>query len=199
MLTIGHIADFALLHVNIAYILVILGVILEGEIVVILAGIFSHLGSINIFIAFGVTVFAGVIKSIIGYNLGVYLQKRYPNSCLLNKAENQINLILPKFNKKPFWSIFLSRFLVFGLYWFALIFAGYKKIKIKIFVKAEIFSLLVWSSFMLLIGFIFSQTALSASHNVRNFLGMILIFFIGFFILEKIVAFFVKLFENKIS
>jgi hypothetical protein len=48
---------------------------------------------------------------------------------------------------------------------------------------------------MLSIGWIFSYTALSISRDVRNFLGMILIFFIMFFILEKIIAFFIEVFE----
>src|SRR5680860_626048 len=141
MLTIGHITSFALLHANIAYILVILGVVLEGEIVVILAGIFAHLGSINIFVAFSVTLFAGAIKSVIGYNIGRYLRDNYSHTYFLKKVEGRINRILPNFEKRPFWSIFLSRFLIFGIYWFALIFAGYKKTKITTFIKAEATSL----------------------------------------------------------
>lgn len=197
MLTIGHITDFALLHANFAYILIILGVILEGEIVVILAGIFAHLGSINILVAFGVIIIGGVIKSFIGYSLGSYLKDKHSNSYLLIKAEKRVNRILPSFDRRQFLSIFLSRFLIFGIYWFALIFAGYKKTNIRLFIKAEISSLITWTIIMLSMGYFFSYTALSISRDIRNFIGIILIFFIGFFILEKIIAFFVKLFETE--
>jgi membrane protein DedA with SNARE-associated domain len=197
MLTINHIKDFALLHADIAYILIILGVILEGEIVVILAGIFAHLGSLNIFVAFGAIFLAGGIKSIIGYTLGNYLKNNHSQLPAVCKVKDRISRFLPHFNDRPFLSIFLSRFLVFGIYWFALIFAGFKKTKLRTFIRAEIASLVTWTIVMLSLGYFFSYTALSISRDVRNFLGLILLFFIGFFILEKIVGFFVKLFENK--
>jgi len=197
MLTLSYITDFALLHANIAYILIVLGVILEGEIVVILAGIFVHLGSLNIFVALGAIILGGSIKSVIGYSLGSYLQNNHSHMFILRKVERRIHHFLPHFNERPFWSIFLSRFLIFGIYWFALIFAGYKKTKMHIFIKAEIYSLIAWSIVMLSLGYFFSYTAIYISRDIRNFIGLILIFFIGFFILEKIIAFFVKLFENQ--
>lgn len=197
MLSIKHIADFALLHADIAYILIILGVIIEGEIVVILAGIFAYFGSLNIFIALAVTIFAGGLKSLIGYSIGFYMQKNRSDLPLVCRVESRVSRFFPRFNDRPFWSIFLSRFLVFGIYWFALIFAGFNKIKLKTFIKAEIASLVTWSMFMLSIGYFFSYTAISISKDVRNFFGLILIFFIGFFILEKVLGFIVKLFENK--
>lgn len=197
MLTIKHIADFALLHADIVYILIAIGVIIEGEIAVILAGIFAHLNSLNVFVVFGVVVFAGAIKSVLGYSLGFYLQKNRSEMPIVHRIGNRVNRFFPKFQERPFWSIFLSRFLVFGIYWFALIFAGFNKTKLRTFIKAEISSLVVWSVFMLSLGYFFSHTAISISLDVRNFLGLIIVFLIGFFVLEKIIGFFVKLFENK--
>jgi membrane protein DedA with SNARE-associated domain len=197
MLSIKHIADFALLHADIAYILIILGVIIEGEIVVILAGIFAYFGSLDIFIALAVTIFAGGLKSLIGYSIGFYMQKNRSELPLFCMVESKVSRFFPRFNERLFWSIFLSRFLVFGIYWFALIFAGFNKIKLKTFIKAEISSLIAWSIFMLSIGYFFSYTAISISKDIRNFFGLILIFFIGFFILEKVLGFIVKLFTNK--
>jgi hypothetical protein len=46
---------------------------------------------------------------------------------------------------------------------------------------------------MLSIGFFFSYTALSISRDVRKFLGIILVFFLIFFVIEKIVAFIIEL------
>lgn len=197
MLTINHITDFALLHANFAYLLVFLGVILEGEIVVILAGIFAHLGALNIFMALGATILGGSVKSIIGYSFGSYLQNNHSHLYILGRVERRIHRFLPHFNERPFWSIFLSRFLIFGIYWFALIFAGYRKTKMNIFIKAEVSSLITWAIVMLSLGYFFSYTAISISRDIRNFVGVILVFFIGFFILEKVIAFFVKLFESQ--
>lgn len=199
MLSIAFIKHFVSLHANWAYLLIVLGVIIEGEIIVIFAGIFAYLGSLNIFIAGLATIVGGGIKSVIGYSIGYYLNKYHSHRKFLYNAERRINYFLPRFNSKPFWSIFLSRFLILGIYWFALIFAGYKKIKIKTFIKAEISSLLSWTVVMLSIGYFFGYTAISISKDIRKFFGIILVFFIAFFILEKIVAFIVELFNTDNS
>jgi membrane protein DedA with SNARE-associated domain len=195
MLSISFIKHFTAENAEIIYILITLGVIIEGEIIVIIAGILAHLGSINIYFAFLATIFGGTVKSVLGYSAGYFLKKNYSHKKIVFQTENRINYFLPNFLKRPFLSIFLSRFLILGIYWFALIYAGYKKIKLSTFIKAEVSSLLVWTITMLSIGWIFSYTALSISRDVRNFLGMILIFFIMFFILEKIIAFFIEIFE----
>jgi membrane protein DedA with SNARE-associated domain len=195
MLTISYIQDFLASHSEIIYSLITLGVIIEGEIVVIIGGILAHLGSVNIFLVFWVTILGGIIKSIIGYSLGYYLQKKHSENCFLITVERRINSFFPRFTEKPFLSIFLSRFLIFGLYWFGLIYAGYKKINLRTFIKAEISSLFTWTVVMLCLGWFFSHTALSISHNIRNFLGVIFLFFIVFFILEKITSFFIKFFK----
>jgi membrane protein DedA with SNARE-associated domain len=199
MLTLSYIKEFAFAHADIAYLLIVLGVIIEGEIVVVIAGIFAHLGSINIFYAFLATIFGGSIKSVLGYGIGYYLQKNHSHRPIVHQSERRVNYFLPNFCERPFWSIFLSRFLILGIHWFGLIFTGYKRIKIRTFIKAESSSLIVWAIAMLSIGYFFSYTALSVSRDVRKFLGILLLFFIAFFIVEKIVAFIIELWENKDS
>lgn len=197
MLTLSYIKQFTANHAEIIYLLITLGVIIEGEIIVIIAGILAHLGSINIYFAFASTILGGCLKSVIGYSFGFYLQKNHSDKKFFMQTESRIRHFLPNFLNKPFISIFLSRFLILGMNWFALFYAGYKKIKIRTFIKAEASSLIVWSVGMLLIGWSFSYTALSISRDVRKFLGIILLFFIMFFILEKIIAFMIEIFEIK--
>ena len=197
MLSILFIKQFVASHANLVYLLIILGVIAEGEIMVIIAGIFAHLGSINILFAFWATLVGGGIKSVIGYGIGYYLQNNHSENKFLIKMEKKVNSFLPHFLKKPFLSIFLSRFLILGIYWLALIYSGYKKINLKTFIRAEIASLLTWSITMLMIGFFFSATALSISRDVRKFFAIILAFFVMFYVLEKIITFIIELFEKK--
>lgn len=199
MLSIGYIKEFALFHANTAYIIIALGVLLEGEIVVIIAGIFAHLGSLNLLVIFLVAFVGCGIKSVVGYSLGRYLEKHHSHMLIVRRAENRVNYFLPNFKKKPFLSLYLSRFLILGIYWFALVYAGYKKVKIKTFIKAELASFFTWVVVMLSLGYFFSYTALSISRDVRKFFVIILIFLIAFFILEKIVAFFIELFEININ
>jgi membrane-associated protein len=196
MITLSYIRHFVELHSHIAYIFIILGVIIEGEVAVIFAGIFANLGSLNFFVALIATIVGGVIKSIIGYSVGAYLQRKHSNLWIIKQAEHRIHYFLPRFTERPFWSVFVSRFLILGLYWFTLIYSGYKKIERDVFIKAEAASLAIWSVGVLSLGFFFSFAALSVSRDVRNFLLIILACFVAFFIIERIVAFIIELVSN---
>ncbi|MEI6660342.1 MAG: VTT domain-containing protein [bacterium] len=193
MLTLGIIKHFVSSHDELAYLVLILGVIVEGEIAVIFAGIFSNLGSINIFISFIAVMIGGGIRSVLGYSIGSYLQKHHSHREILARSEQRVHYFLPHFDEKPFWSIFVSRFLILGLHWFSMIFSGYKQIKVRLYAEAELSSLMIWSVVMLFLGYFFSATALSVSHDIRKFVSLIFIFFITFFIIEKIVAFVIEL------
>lgn len=196
-ISITAIRHFIEIHAVIIYLVILLGVIIEGEIVVIFAGIFSHLGSINLSLAFLAVFLGGAMKSFLGYLIGFFLNKYHSHKPFMNKIERRISYFLPKFNTRPFWSIFISRFFILGIGWFTILYAGYKKISLKIYVKAEALSLIIWSTGVLAIGYFFSYTALSISHDVRKFIGIILIFFILFFVAEKIIAILVELFSTE--
>ncbi len=194
-ISITAIRHFVEIHSVIVYFVIFLGVIIEGEIVVIFAGIFSYLGSLNAFLALFFVILGGITKSFFGYSIGLYLSRSHSENIVLKKIERRISYFLPRFTEKPFWSIFVSRFFILGIGWFTLIYSGYKKIPVNIYIKAESYSLAIWSVGVLAIGHFFGYTALSINHDVRNFLLVILICFILFFILEKIVAFLIELFE----
>ncbi len=194
MFTLSYIQEIAASHAEIIYALIVLGVFLEGEIVVILAGIFTYLGSINIFFAFMATFAGGIMKSIVGYSLGYFLQKNFSNNKIVKQVECKINIFFPNFLKKPFRSVFSSRFLILGIYWFTLIYSGYKKIKLRTFIWAEATSLVAWAVVMFGLGFFFSHTALLISKDIQNFVIIILAFFVAFLILEKMITLFVELF-----
>ena len=193
MLTLGIIKHFVYMHNIPAYLFLVLGVIIEGEIAVIFAGIFANLGSMNLAISFIAVVLGGAIKSVIGYGVGYYLQAHHSHRSILARSEQRVHYFLPHFEEKPFWSICMSRFLILGLHWFSMIFSGYKKIQFRLYAKAEATSLFVWSAVMLGVGYFFSATALLVSRDIRKFVSLILIFFITFFIIEKIVAFVIEL------
>jgi len=198
-ISISAIRHFIEIHAIFIYLAVFLGVIIEGEISVIFAGIFTFLGSINIFIAFASIIFGGATKSLIGYSIGHYLNKHHSHRPFIGKIEMRIAHFLPRFTERPFWSIFTSRFLILGIGWFTILFAGYRNIPLKIYVKAESLSLVIWSVLVMTLGYFFGYTALSISRDIRHILLIILVFFIGFFILEKVIAFVFELFNIKIN
>lgn len=196
-ISIGAIRHFIEIHAIIVYLVIFLGVLIEGEIVVIFAGIFSYLGSINIFVALISVILGGFTKSVLGYTVGYYLYTHHSQKPFMNKIERRISYFLPRFKERPFWSIFASRFFILGIGWFTLIYSGFKNIPLKIYVKAESYSLAVWSVGILSLGFFFGYTALAISRDIRHVLVIILVFFISFFVLEKVIAFIFELFNSK--
>ncbi|MCX6756051.1 MAG: hypothetical protein NTX85_01800 [Candidatus Nomurabacteria bacterium] len=188
MLSIRLIEHFVETHAFYAYIFVFLGVLIEGEVAVILAGIFAHLGSINPFIGLFCIILGGGLRSVLGYAVGDYLNRKHSHRPILLKIERKISYFLPRFTERPFWSIFVSRFFILGLHWFTIVYSGYKSINKKLYMKAELSSLIIWSVGVMSLGYFFSLAALSVSHDLRKFLGIILLCFIGFFLIEKAIA-----------
>lgn len=196
-ISIGAIRHFIEIHAIIVYFVIFLGVLVEGEIVVIFAGIFSYLGSINLFVALAAVILGGATKSLLGYSIGFFLQKNHSHNSFVRRVERRISYFLPKFKDRPFWSIFISRFFILGIGWFTILFSGYKKIPLKIYIRAEAYSLALWSVGVIALGYSFGYTALSISRDVRHVLLIILLFFIAFFVLEKAIAFIFELFNIK--
>jgi len=196
-ISITAIHNFIEINAIVVYLFVFMGVVIEGEIVVLLAGIFSYLGSINIFIALIAVMLGGITKSFIGYTIGYYLQKNHSHRLFISKTESRISYFLPRFKEKPYWSIFISRFFILGVGWLTLIFSGYKKIPLKVYIRAESYSLVLWSVGVIALGYFFGYTALSASMDVYNIILMILVFSIAFFILEKIIVFAIEIFNIR--
>ena len=74
--------------------------------------------------------------------------------------EERVFNFMPHFDRKPFWSIFISKFIM-GVNYLVIIFSGYKKINYKTYLKAEFFSTIIWAPLLLTIGYFFSYTALN--------------------------------------
>lgn len=193
MLTINLIRHFVEANALLAYLFIFLGVFFEGEIVVILAGIFTYLGSLHPITSGIAILLGGISKSVVGYCIGYFLQKHHSHRLFLKKIESRIVYFLPRFTERPFWSIFISRFFILGMNWFTLIFSGYKRVNIRTYIRAEILSLLVWMTIMFSLGYAFSYTALAFSRDIHKFLAFLLLFFLLFFIIRKFIAFLLEI------
>jgi len=195
MSNIDTLLNFVIFYQTFAYIILFLGMIFEGEIILLFAGILLHLGAINL-IPTIILASAGLVsKSFIAFNLGSFIQRKFPNSRFIKYIDKKIDYFLPDFQEKPFWSIFISKFLV-GLNNFTLIFSGYLKLKFRTYIKAEIFSNILWLSLILSLGYFFSYTAISITKEVKKFTVLVILFIFAFIILEKIVTFVYEIFEE---
>ncbi|HAS80611.1 MAG: DedA family protein [Candidatus Nomurabacteria bacterium GW2011_GWE1_32_28] len=181
-------------HQIIAYLIIFVGLIIEGEVVVITAGVLSYLGALDFWISLSFILAGGMVKTFGGYYLGGFLHKKYNHHRFFKYLEKRVFYFIPRFEQKPFWSIFISKFII-GVNYLVIIFSGYSKISLRTFLKAEIFSTIIWAPILLSLGFFFSQTALSLSKEIGRFSLLIFIFLFIFLFFDKLIASFYRIFE----
>ncbi len=182
-------------HILLAYGVLFLAIFWEGEIALIIAGVFAHLGILSFPLTIAVAIAAAVAKTILGYRLGQYLGRRFPRSPFLRFLTRRILHFLPQFRKRPFWSIVASKF-IYGVNNATLVFAGYVRADFRKYCLAELLSSAVWFGGMFGLGYFFSTKALAFSHNVRNFSLIILLGIIGVMVFLKIVNLLIELIEE---
>ena len=182
-------------HQVLTYGLIYVGIVFEGEFFLICTGILTHLGALNFYFALSFVLLGGLSKTLIGYALGEFLFKKFNRNKFFNYIKKRVYSILPGFKTKPFWSIFVSKFIV-GANNLVIIFSGFEKINYKKFLKAEISSTIIWAPLLLSLGYFFSYTALRVSHNIWKFLIVVLVLFTIFIIFDKLVGWLYELFEE---
>jgi len=182
-------------HQIIAYIIIFLGLILEGEVIVISTGVLAHLGALNFYYALIFILLGSLSKTFIGYALGEFLYERYQHNRFFRYIQRRVYNVLPRFKTKPFWSIFISKFIIWANN-IVILFSGYEKIDYKKFLKAEIFATIIWAPLLLSLGYLFSYTALNVSRDVWKFLAVVLVLFMIFILFDKLVSWLYELFEE---
>jgi membrane protein DedA with SNARE-associated domain len=182
-------------HQIFAYVLIYLGLIFEGEFFVIFTGILAHLGALDFSFALLFVFLGGLSKTFIGYALGEFLYKKFNHHRFFNYIEKRVYNILPRFKEKPFWSIFISKFII-GANNVVIIFSGFEKIDYRKFLKAEISAIIIWASLLLSLGYFFSYTALHISREIGKFLLVVLVFYVVFILFDKLVSWLYELFEE---
>jgi len=182
-------------HQILAYIVIFFGLIFEGEVVVISTGIFAHLGALNFWFSLLFILIGGSSKIFLGYYLGELIHKKWHDTKVLKFIEKRVNRVMPRFKQKPFWSIFISKFIT-GTNYLVIIFSGFKKVDYRQYLKAEFSSTIIWAPLLLSLGYFFSYTALNISKEITRFSLVILILVIGFLILDRLIAWIYELFEE---
>ena len=182
-------------HQILAYGIIYLGLIFEGEFFIISTGILVHLGALNFWFSLLFLLLGGLSKTLLGYALGEFLYKKFNHHKFFKYIQRRVYRVLPRFKTQPFWSIFISKFII-GANHVVIIFSGYEKIDYKKFLKAEMSSTIIWAPALLILGSFFSYTALHVSREIWKFLLVVLILFIIFILFDKLVSRLYELFEE---
>jgi len=178
-----------------AYAIIFLGLIFEGEFVVISVGILAHLGALNFWFSLFFILLGALSKTFLGYALGEFLYRKFNHHKVFKYIQKRVYNVFPRFKVNPFWSIFVSNFIM-GVNYLVVIFCGYEKINYKKFLKAEISSKIIWAPFLLLLGYFFGYTALYFSREIWKFSMIVLILFLIFILFDKLIAWLYEVFEE---
>jgi membrane-associated protein len=185
-------------HQILAYAVIFLGLIFEGEFVVIAAGIFAHLGALDFSFALIFILLGGISKTFLGYYVGGIIHNKWHNTKILKHVEKKVFNIMPRFKKKPFWSIFTSKFIM-GLNNAVIIYSGYMKVDYRKYLKAEFFSTVIWAPLLLSLGFFFGYTALNVSREIWRFSLVAILLIISFIFVDKFIGWIYEIFEEFYS
>ena len=193
MPTVDVLTDLIGNNLVLAYALIFSATIFEGEIVAITAGILVLLGALNFWTALLVIFLGGMVKTIGGYFLGKMLYKKLNNRFFMY-IEKRVLRMMPHFEQKPFWSIFISKFIMMNH--LVIIFAGYKNIDFKKYLKAEISSTVFWAPGLMLLGYFFSYAAIRISDEIWRFSLIVLVLIILFIIFDRLLGWIYEIFEG---
>jgi membrane protein DedA with SNARE-associated domain len=197
-----HIYDIANAYIHhheaLTYLILLFFIVVEGEVTLVITGIFAHLHLLPLPVALMLATFGAAIKTLAGYGIGMALKRYIPENKVFDFIEKRVRMVFPHFSEKPFWSLFFSKF-IYGLNHFTIIFAGYIATPWKRYLQAEVISSIVWVIVMFSIGYFFSYAAFGLSHDLRKVAVYILIGIIGFLILQKIVGFVIEFIEAEES
>jgi membrane-associated protein len=182
-------------HETLAYFFIFLILVFEGEFIVIITGILVHLGALELVPSLFFLYLGGMGKTFLGYAVGRLIHNKWCDTKFLKHIEKKVYNIAPRFKRKPFWSIFVSKFIM-GVNHSVIIYAGYLKIDYRKYLKAEISSTLIWAPLLLFVGYFFGYTALSVSKEIWKFSLIALLLIIGFILLDKLIAWIYELFEE---
>ncbi len=159
---------------TLGYPMMLLLMIIEGPIVAILGAFLASLGFFNVFAVFILSIIGDIIGDLILYAIGYHGGSR-----ILKKAEKvlkvkpaiveKIEKLFEKHGRKTIFAVKSTT----GLCWITFIAAGAVKMDLKKFLFGSISGGLVWSSFLVIIGYFFGYAFLKINDYIR-FAGIII-------------------------
>lgn len=185
-------------HRSWGYVLLFLGMVLEGEVFLVVSAMLARLHAFD----FGEVLwvaFAGVmVGDIFWYAVGIILSRiDHGHFSLAKTAEKTVLIFFPRFRKKPFVSIFFSKF-IYGVNHAALVFSGIIRLDFSLFMQAELVASFFWVAIYSVAGYMFGHAALAVTHQVTRFTLLALLFVVGFVLLERWLGNYVRQQEIKI-
>jgi membrane protein DedA with SNARE-associated domain len=183
--------SFVEVHRFAGYLLLFIGMLFEGETLLLGSGILIHLGAFDPLDTYFIAFAGALIGDFLWYYLGSFLRDRYPENRFINYVKRTILRFIPHFERKPFWSIVASKF-IYGTNRSAIVFSGFLRINVWLFAKAELFVVTIWTMLTLMLGYALSYTAINITHNLKLFGLIVAALIIAVIAGERIITSFLR-------
>ncbi len=184
--------NFSETHRIISYLIIALAILIEGEVVLILAGILSHKGYLDIFNVILFVFAAAIIHDLIYWSIGKKLSASGKKRFLFINLE-KIKEFLEKTKINNGFYIFISKF-AWNLNRVVLIINGYLKTPVKELLRYSVPASLIWSIVFVSIGYIFALETDFLKKDLKTAAFLLMGFIIIIVVLENLLR---KIIEKR--
>lgn len=179
-------ANFSETHRLLAYLIIFLVVFVEGEAILLLAGILARHGYLGFFTVFGVAFTASILHDLLYWSIGRRLaaQKQSDKFLFFNLA--QVKNLLTSFRDRNGFYIFISKF-AWGLTRLVLVASGYMKVPIRNVWRYTIPAGFLWTISLISLGYVFASETNLLRKDIRTATLLVTGFVLGILALEYII------------
>lgn len=188
--------NFSEVHRILTYIAIFLGMFIEGELILIFAGILVRSGTIDLLDSVFVAFIGVIIHDILFWFVGIKLSQTEKKKFLFFNL-GKIKSVLDKINKINYFHVFISKF-GFSINRLVLIASGYFKMSFKKIIKYTIPADFIWTVFFISLGYMFAEGTAILKKDLKIFAVFVTIFLVVIIFVENWVQKIIKK-QSKIN
>jgi len=182
--------NFSEFHRALTYVVIFFGMFIEGEVILVLAGILIKSGQIYFLDTFFVAFLGAAIHDIGFWVIGKKLLKTSNKKFLFFNLE-KIKAFIDKFNGFNAMYVFISKF-GWSINRVVLISSGYLKVPFQKLIKYSLPANLIWTAIFLSIGYTFAGTTEILKKDLKLFSILVTVFIIAIIVIENLIQKFIK-------
>lgn len=176
--------NFSETHRILSYLIVFFSIFIEGEIVLLLAGVLSHKGYLDIFDLIMIALVATTLHDLLFWSIGVKLSKTNREKFLFVSLE-KVKGFLGKLRAGNGLYIFISKF-AWNLNRIVLISSGYLKTPVKELLRYSIPAAFIWSITLVSLGYVFAFKTDILKKDVKTAAILLTVFIVAIIFLENL-------------
>lgn len=176
--------NFSETHRILSYLIIFFGIFIEGEVILLLAGVLSHKGFLDISDVIIIASSAVVLHDLLYWSIGRKLLKTNKKRILFVNLE-KLRGFLEKLRVGDGLYIFISKF-AWSLNRIVLISSGYLKTPVRELLRYSIPAAFVWSITLISLGHVFAFKTGLLKKDIKTAAVLLTIFIVGIILLESL-------------